>query len=674
MNRFNLVDEPWVPMADVGRVSLRQVFSTPGYRILAGNPVQMTAVRRLLLAIVQMACTPVDEPQWLAMGPDEVARQSLLYLERWHDRFWLYGERPFLQMRAISRARVQGFDALLPEVSAGNTTVLTQSQQAPVLDDADKALLIVVLMGFPLGGKKADNSVVLTPGYTGKSNPQGKPATARPGPAMAHRGLLHNYLLAQDLWHTLWLNLLTAEQIGSQGLFPNGCGVAPWERMPEGEACPVAERLKGSLMGHLVPMARFCYLARDGVHYSEGLAYPGYKEGFADPSVAIDYSGKEPKALWANPDKRPWRELSSLLAFVPQHKRQSFQCWRIQIGLNRAHDMQGRVLFWSGGLRVSTRAGEQYVGGRDDFVESQVWLHTDRLDELWFRELESDMQALNDLAKSLYACVMAYFRDLSSDGSTWAARATQAFWQQCEADFQTLVDHCGQSGSDRHAHLFRGFSDYACAAYDQYCPRETARQLDVWAKCEPIWASGAVQARGATDAMAGAQTASTEASIVHGLLASMRQDARLVARLRRSDSLAMDHAHWKILAGLGVDLEEPTQRIPFAIVATALARAHAKCSGHLGLGQAIAACHVHGAQSRMGRTRLRHLLACTDLSELPDALFPLLTLINTRVSVPLDHVRLLRQLRQFATEPQAVREQWAREFHAGRRAGLPEPA
>ena len=38
-NRFNLVDEPWIPVADVGRVSLRQVFANPSYRSLGGNPV-----------------------------------------------------------------------------------------------------------------------------------------------------------------------------------------------------------------------------------------------------------------------------------------------------------------------------------------------------------------------------------------------------------------------------------------------------------------------------------------------------------------------------------------------------------------------------------------------------------------------------------------------------------
>ena len=42
-NRFNLVDEPWIPVADYGRVSLRDIFSNSEYRSLGGNAVQKVA-------------------------------------------------------------------------------------------------------------------------------------------------------------------------------------------------------------------------------------------------------------------------------------------------------------------------------------------------------------------------------------------------------------------------------------------------------------------------------------------------------------------------------------------------------------------------------------------------------------------------------------------------------
>lgn len=166
-NRFNLIDEPWIAVVDVGLVSLTDIFSQPELRALGGNPVEKIALTKLLLAIAQAAATPTDDSDWQQMGWQGMAHCCLQYLAKWHDRFYLYGEKPFLQMPAIQAAECKSLGVLSPEVSTGNTTVLTESQQQQQLTDADKALAIVMQMGFGLGGKKTDNSVVLTPGYRG---------------------------------------------------------------------------------------------------------------------------------------------------------------------------------------------------------------------------------------------------------------------------------------------------------------------------------------------------------------------------------------------------------------------------------------------------------------------------------------------------------------------------
>lgn len=481
-NRFNLIDEPWLPIADVGRTSLQQVFTNPHYRALGGNPVQKIALMKLLLAIAQSAYTPANEQEWRALGAQGLADRCLIYLEHWYGRFYLYGERPFLQMPAIAAAKLQSYGATLPEVSTGNTTLLTQGQVERHLDDADKAVLLVSLMNFALSGKQADNKIILTPGYQGKS------LSSKPGPALAHMGLLHNFLLGTDLWQSLWLNLLTCEQIDQAKTFAQGLGVAPWEQMPTGEDCQVARALRQSLLGRLVPLSRFCLLTQEGMHYSEGLAYPGYKDGVADPSVAIDYSGKEPKALWVNPEKRPWRELTALLGFIAQQQSQGFQSWQIHAGLPRVRDVTETFAIWSGGLSVDSKAGEQRVKGGNDFVESQVWLHSGSLGQGWFIQFKVEMDALNELAKALYGRIIGYFKEQLVGGAKLvAAQGTHLFWQICERDFQTLLDNCEQdeqSASNRRR-LRLAFVGYAQQAYDRFCPKETARQLDAWAKCRP---------------------------------------------------------------------------------------------------------------------------------------------------------------------------------------------
>ena len=97
-NRFNLIDEPWIPVAEVGKVSLHQIFSRKDYRALSGTPIQKIALLKLLLAIVQAAWTPKDDSAWSAMSTAELSELCVKYLEKWRDRFFLYGDRPFLQM------------------------------------------------------------------------------------------------------------------------------------------------------------------------------------------------------------------------------------------------------------------------------------------------------------------------------------------------------------------------------------------------------------------------------------------------------------------------------------------------------------------------------------------------------------------------------------------------
>lgn len=486
-NSYNLIDEPWIPAADHGRINLRQLFSNPDYSSLGGNPVQKIALMKLLLAIAQAAATPKDEKEWKALGVEGLSAKCLAYLDKWHHKFYLYGEEPFLQMPSIAVAKIQEFGAVFPEVSTGNTTVLSQIQLQRPPDDAEKALLILTQMGFALSGKKTDNSVVLSDGYQGKKNDKGKPSTGKPGPSVAHMGLLHSFLTGSNLQATIWLNLFTTQQVEQTHMFPQGVGIPPWQEMPIGEDCPVSARLKQSLMGRLVPFCRFCLLSDEGLHYSEGVAHAGYKDGISDPSTAVNHSGKEPKALWVDPEKRPWRELTALLSFIGEGSSQGFQSWQIRCCLDRARDVTNILAIWSGGLRVSSNAGEQYVSGSDDFVESSIWLHCDMLGKSWFSQLKLEMDGLDSLAKNLYGRVMSFFKEQKIDGGKLAAQASNVFWQLCERDFQHLVDSCDQDDASKseRQRLRRRFVAYVQQVYDTTCPKESARQLDAWAKCRP---------------------------------------------------------------------------------------------------------------------------------------------------------------------------------------------
>lgn len=486
-NRYNLIDEPWIPVADHGRVSLKEIFTRADFVSLGGNPVQKIAVFKLLLAIAQAAYTPKNESEWKTLGATGLSEKCVAYLERWHECFYLYGEKPFLQMPAISIARALSFGAFHPEISTGNTTVLTHSQVEQSLSEADQALVVLLQMGFALSGKKTDNSIVLSSGYLGKQNARGRPSTGKPGPSVAHMGLLHSFIMGKSIINSVWLNTFTEEEIKSTGTFVQGVGVAPWEQMPEGEACEVAKALQETYMGRLIPLCRFCLLTDNGMHYSEGIAHSGYREGMQDFSVAINTTGNEPRALWADPDKRPWRELSSLLSFIEQEGSQGFQSWQVRFGIEKAVHTQESFSIWSGALRVSSNAGEQYVSGTDDAVESEVWLESEMLGESWFAQLKQEMTEMDNLARALYGRVSGYFKELTVEGKNIAAQATNMFWQLCERDFQNLVDNCEYTVETNRVRqqLRRKFASYQHQAYDHYCANVTARQIDAWAKNRP---------------------------------------------------------------------------------------------------------------------------------------------------------------------------------------------
>jgi len=481
-NRFNLIDEPWIPVVDMGRASLREVFARPEYRALGGTPVQKIALTKLLLAIAQAAATPEDDVQWQEWGWQGMSERVLGYLAQWHDRFFLYGERPFLQMPAIEAADVKPFGAVLPDVATGNTTVLTQSQAEKPLDDADKALLLITLMGFALGGKQADNRIVLTPGYRGKSNDKGNPSSGKPGPSVARNGLLHSFCQGDSLQKSIWLNVFSHAELSGLAMYSEGLGAPPWESMPKGEACPIALAFRSSLMGRLIPLCRFCLLCESGVHYSEGIAHDSHNDGVFDASITANLSGKKVTVFWTNPEKRPWRELTSLLGFIAQ-QNSKHDCIQLRLSLPKAIRCRENVAIWSGGLRVSFNAGEQFVSGTDDSVESLLWLVPDQFGEIWFRHFQQEMDALDSIGKSLYGCVMGYFKAQFMDGEKFAAQATNLFWQLCERDAQMLIDHCEQP--DKRFELRRKFARYVEQTFDCFCPNQTARQLDAWARSKP---------------------------------------------------------------------------------------------------------------------------------------------------------------------------------------------
>lgn len=281
-NRFNLIDEPWIPVADHGRVSLRQIFSRPEYRSLGGNPVQKIAILKLLLAIAQAAATSENESEWQALGAQGLAERCLAYLEKWHDRFYLYGEKPFLQMPGIlcliekrTQSKVvsasskskkleaemsglpKGFGAgFYPDLPSTNNTQHSHTLFERNLSDAEKAIFLVSIMNFAFGGKRVEADMP-TLAATSMGNRYSAPA----GPSIGGwTGYLHSYVLTGSILSDVWINILTKADIASQKVWPEGIGMAVWEEMPTHERDKISSKYKGSYLATLVALSRFSLL------------------------------------------------------------------------------------------------------------------------------------------------------------------------------------------------------------------------------------------------------------------------------------------------------------------------------------------------------------------------------------------------------------------------------
>lgn len=493
-NRFNLVDEKWLPLANGEKASLAMVFSK-GCPKLGGTPREKIAIFKLLLAIAQAASTPEDEDEWACLMPDALAQNCQKYLDKWHDAFYLYGKRPFLQM-PVAKAELQPYGAVMPEVAAGNNPRFMHLQTGRQLKDADKALLLVCETSMCLGGKKVDNSFSLKPGYE-------KGKGAKPGPGMGFSGFLHCFLTGRDLLETIWLNLQTEDQIEEETRFGEGLGIPPWEKMPQTEDCEVAQALKESFMGRLVPMARFCLLQKDGLHSTEGLIHGDYKAGIWDPSVAIarikknNSKNKEEvihRPLWADPEKMPWRYLTAMLAFLDsQNQLISFNSQYLHNGINHLVKLNNENKpesfgLWCGGMRVSFNAGEQFATGNDDIVESEFHLKTANFKtDKWYETFAKEMSGLEILAKTLYGCVASYSTAERLQPANVAPKAVGMFWEEAEKLLPDLLSGCqedadGSNNPEKRKKIRTLARKLAYDAYDAVCPHGTGRQISHWAQ------------------------------------------------------------------------------------------------------------------------------------------------------------------------------------------------
>lgn len=281
---YNLIDEKWI-LSNVGRVSLMDCFTNDEIQEIGGTATQKLCLLKLLFAIGQ-ASNVFDSVDEIASAGIEAVRENIVsYLNEHHDKFWLYGERPFLQFAKLAdfdpnqyfvKYNINLFDE---NVASGSNGVYVDSQVKNTYDDADKANLLVVNLGSPVKVKSKGSKEEVK--FTARKYV--KRATIKNEKGLCSgenlccgllngggKGILHGFVTGKSVMQTVYVNILSDDEIFGLNRI-TGKGVPPWEIDDLDEE----HDYKETYYAYLVPMNRFMlfnesetdFLCTEGIHY-----------------------------------------------------------------------------------------------------------------------------------------------------------------------------------------------------------------------------------------------------------------------------------------------------------------------------------------------------------------------------------------------------------------------
>ncbi|EHM87975.1 cse1 family CRISPR-associated protein [Actinomyces graevenitzii C83] len=209
---YNLLDEPWVPVrlldgtiTEVGLLELLQR-STDIADLACELPTQNIAIQRLVLAVAYRVATPLDAEEWLEQLEEGAPIEQMIeYLEKWRERFYLFGgQYPFMQVADLRTPKdtVSGLEKVIADVPNGEQFFTTRNGKAlERISAAEAARWVVHTQAYdPSGirsGAVGDREVKGGKGYP-------------IGPAWCgHLGLV--WLKGKNFNETLLLNLVPAD-------------------------------------------------------------------------------------------------------------------------------------------------------------------------------------------------------------------------------------------------------------------------------------------------------------------------------------------------------------------------------------------------------------------------------------------------------------------------------
>jgi len=164
MSRFNLIDEPWIPVryqgGHLGELGIRDTLlrSKEITVIEDPSPLVVAALHRFLLAVLYRALAgPTDIDQAKELFRSGIPSEAIeAYLAKWRERFWLFDESyPFGQNPGTPPDKIEPWTKLTAEHNATSNKVLfdhTDTRAPGAHEPSECARWLLSTMTFSISG------------------------------------------------------------------------------------------------------------------------------------------------------------------------------------------------------------------------------------------------------------------------------------------------------------------------------------------------------------------------------------------------------------------------------------------------------------------------------------------------------------------------------------------
>ncbi len=477
---FNLVDEPWIPVVDAEgktfKVGLRELFERSEELVdLSVGTLERISLYRLLICIAQRALNgPKDEDEQREAEGKLVAA-SLAYLEQQRDRFDLWGDKPFLQVKALEAVGRTKTDKLDFGLASGNNNTLfdqAATEDGRAHDPDWLARNLLVYLAFSPGGRIGVATI------NGKETDGGGSSANAP---CVESCMLFALMRGRCLRQTIAWNMVAFNQLT---YFPAGCGKPVWE-FDEPFAEDAKKTLGASWFGRLVPAARFVRLEEDGQNMTlaNGVKYSQLLEDCVrEPMATVVVDKKnEWKYVRTDAERKPWRQLGAILTMSVDNAGGPLTL-RNAASLSVEGKEDEVFVVWTGGLATD----------KAKIIDSATWsveLPRAYLEgDAALKTYERGVTTAAVAEKRLVGAIKRYCDSLSNEAqkewdkkTSFLVQAKNRFWTALERRVDELIAEAAEENSELDAWrkvLKHEMQD----AYEKTCPRKTARQLQAFAE------------------------------------------------------------------------------------------------------------------------------------------------------------------------------------------------